>query len=76
MTSTAAGALAQIFRGSIVCLDANTGERKWTPQLVHHGLWDYDMPSPPNLVTINVNGSKLDAVVQLTKMGFVYVSIA
>jgi quinoprotein glucose dehydrogenase len=64
---------ANLFADSIVCLDANTGQRKWHHQLVHHGLWDYDMPSSPNLVTINVNGSKIDAVVQLTKMGFVYV---
>ena len=64
---------ANLFAESIVCLDANTGRRKWYFQLVHHGLWDYDPPSPPNLVTINVNGKKIDAVVQLTKMGFVYV---
>ena len=64
---------ANLFAESIVCLDANTGRRKWHFQLVHHGLWDYDPPSPPNLVTINVNGKKIDAVVQLTKMGFVYV---
>ena len=64
---------ANLFADSIVCLNANTGERKWHYQLVHHGLWDYDMPAAPNLVTINVNGKKIDAVVQLTKMGFVYV---
>ena len=64
---------ANLFAESIVCLDANTGERKWHYQLVHHGLWDYDPPAPPNLVTINVNGKRIDAVVQLTKMGFVYV---
>jgi quinoprotein glucose dehydrogenase len=64
---------ANLFAESIVCLDANTGERKWHYQLVHHGLWDYDPPSPPNLVAIQVAGRKIDAVVQLTKMGFVYV---
>ncbi len=64
---------ANLFAESIACLDANTGERKWHYQLVHHGLWDYDMPSPPGLVTIQVAGRKIDAVVQLTKMGFVYV---
>ncbi len=64
---------ANLFAESLVCLDASTGERKWHHQLVHHGLWDYDMPSPPGLVTIHVNGKKIDAVVQLTKMGFVYV---
>jgi quinoprotein glucose dehydrogenase len=62
-----------LFADSIVCLNAATGERKWHYQLVHHGLWDYDMPSPPSLVTINVNGKKIDAVVQLTKQGFAFV---
>jgi quinoprotein glucose dehydrogenase len=40
---------------------------------VHHGLWDYDNPSPPNLVTIRVDGRTIDAVVQLTKQGFAFV---
>jgi quinoprotein glucose dehydrogenase len=62
-----------LFADSIVCLEAATGRRKWHYQLVHHGLWDYDMPSPPNLVTITVNGKKIDAVVQLTKQGFAFV---
>ena len=58
---------------SIVCLDANTGQRKWSFQMVHHGLWDYDNPSPPNLVTITVDGKRIDAVAQPTKQGFTYV---
>jgi quinoprotein glucose dehydrogenase len=62
-----------LFADSIVCLDANTGKRKWHFQLVHHGLWDYDTASPPILATINVGGRKIDAVAQLTKTGFVYV---
>ena len=62
-----------LFADSLVCLDANTGKRKWHYQIVHHGLWDYDMPSPPNLVTINVDGRRIDAVVQLTKQGYAYV---
>jgi quinoprotein glucose dehydrogenase len=62
-----------LFAESLVCLDANTGSRKWHYQIVHHGLWDYDLPSPPNLVTIHVNGKPLDAVAQLTKQGFVFV---
>ncbi len=62
-----------LFADSIVCLDAATGERKWHYQLVHHGLWDYDMASPPSLVSINVNGKHIDAVVQLTKQGFAFV---
>jgi quinoprotein glucose dehydrogenase len=62
-----------LFADSIVCLDAATGQRKWHFQLVHHGLWDYDPPAAPNLVTITVAGRRIDAVVQLTKMGFAFV---
>lgn len=64
---------ANLFGESLVCLDAATGQRKWHFQLAHHGLWDYDPPSPPNLVTIRVDGRRIDAVVQLTKQGFAFV---
>jgi len=64
---------ANVFAESLVCLDAATGVRKWHYQIVHHGLWDYDLASPPNLVTITVAGKRIDAVVQLTKMGFAFV---
>jgi len=62
-----------LFAESIVCLDANTGKRKWHYQIVHHGLWDYDPASAPNLVTITVDGKRIEAVVQLTKQGFAFV---
>lgn len=62
-----------LFADSIVCLDAATGVRQWHFQIVHHGLWDYDMPAAPILVSLNVNGRKLDVAVQLTKMGFAFV---
>jgi len=62
-----------LFGESLVCLDAATGRRKWHYQLVHHGLWDYDPPGPPVLATIHVGGKRIDAVVQLTKMGFAFV---
>ncbi len=64
---------SNLFAESLVCLDARTGRRKWHYQIVHHGLWDYDPASPPNLVTIRVNGKRIDAVVQLTKQGFAFV---
>ncbi len=64
---------ANLFAESLVCLDAETGRRKWHYQLVHHGLWDYDLPGPPELVSIRVNGRKIDAVVQLTKTGWAFV---
>ena len=62
-----------LFAESIVCLDARTGKRKWHFQTVHHGLWDYDLPAPPNLVTIRPHGEPLDAVVAPTKTGFLFV---
>jgi quinoprotein glucose dehydrogenase len=62
-----------LFAESIVCLDANTGQRKWHFQIVHHGLWDYDPASAPNLATITVDGKRIDAVVQLTKQGWAFV---
>ena len=64
---------ANLFAEALICLDAATGKRKWHAQLVHHGLWDYDNPAPPSLVTIHPNGRRVDAVVQLTKQGFAFV---
>ena len=58
---------------SLVCLDIATGQRKWSFQMVHHGLWDFDNPAAPNLVTITVDGKRIDAVAQVTKQGFTYV---
>ena len=60
---------ANLFAESIVCLDANTGQRKWHFQAVHHGLWDYDFTAPPNLVTINVDGRRIDAVAITSEAG-------
>jgi quinoprotein glucose dehydrogenase len=62
-----------LFGESLVCLDAATGVRKWHFQIVHHGLWDYDPASAPALVTMTVNGRRVDAVVQLTKQGLAFV---
>ncbi len=64
---------ANLLAESLVCVDAATGRRRWHFQTVHHGLWDYDNPSAPNLVTIDVKGTRIDAVVQVTKQGFAYV---
>ena len=64
---------ANLFAESLVCLDARTGERRWHFQAVHHGVWDYDLAAPPNLVTITVDGQEIDAVAQVSKHGFTYV---
>jgi quinoprotein glucose dehydrogenase len=64
---------ANLFGESLVCLDASTGKIKWYFQMIHHGLWDWDLPAPPNLITINANGKRIDAVAQVSKQGFAYV---
>ncbi len=64
---------ANLFSSSLVALDARTGERRWHFQLVHHDLWDYDPPAQPILVDITRGGQTIPAVVQLTKMGLVFV---
>ena len=73
-TTTAAGVSGKNEPAeSIVCLDITTGQRKWSFQMVHHGLWDFDNPAAPNLVTITVDGKRIDAVAQVTKQAFTYV---
>jgi len=64
---------ANLFAESLVCLDAATGRLKWHFQTVHHGLWDWDLPTQPNLVTITVDGRRIDAVAQVTKRGDTFV---
>ncbi|MCK0157293.1 DUF1080 domain-containing protein [Cellulophaga sp. F20128] len=62
-----------LFGNCVLALNAKTGERIWHYQTVHHDIWDYDNPSAPILITIDDGKEKKDAVVQLTKMGFVFV---
>lgn len=61
-----------LFGNSVVALNASNGEYIWHYQTVHHDLWDYDLPAPPNLVTIEKGGKKIDAVAQTSKLGFLY----
>lgn len=62
-----------LYGNCLLALDAATGKRKWHFQTVHHDIWDRDLPSPPNLITIKKDGKRIDAVSQVTKTGFVYV---
>ena len=62
-----------LFSSGIVCLDAETGRRVWHFQFIHHDIWDYDVPAPPILVDINVDGREIKAVAQVTKQAFTYV---
>ena len=63
---------ANLFANCIIAIDAETGQRLWHYQTVHHDLWDRDLPAPPNLVTVTHNGIKIDAVAQVTKSGYVF----
>ena len=64
---------ANLYGESLLCLDANTGELEWYFQAIHHGLWDWDLSAPPTLATITVAGQQIDAVAEISKMGFTYV---
>jgi len=61
------------WANSVVALRGSTGELVWGYQLVHHDLWDYDVPAQPTLVTLRRNGEEIPAVAQASKMGLVFV---
>ena len=64
---------ANLYSDSLVCLDIKTGKMIWYKQLIHHDIWDYDMPVHPILLDINVDGRPIKAVVQMGKMALAYV---
>lgn len=57
---------------SLVTLDGDTGKQVWAYQIVHHDLWDYDLPAEPVLVNLIRNGKNIPAVIQPTKMGLLF----
>ena len=61
-----------LFSETLIAVDVETGERIWHFQAVHHGLWDYDFPTHPNLVDVTVDGRDIKAIAQVSKQGFVY----
>ena len=63
---------ANLFGESLVALDLKTGQRKWHFQLVHHGIWDMDIPCAPILMDLVVDGRPIKAVGQPTKQGWIY----
>ena len=62
-----------LFANSLVAIDARTGKRIWHQQLIHHDLWDWDIPQSAKLLTIRQNGRPRQVVAQATKQGFLYV---
>ncbi|MFC3097454.1 outer membrane protein assembly factor BamB family protein [Alteraurantiacibacter palmitatis] len=61
-----------LFGNSLLALDAETGERIWHFQTVHHDLWDFDLPVAPKLMTITRNGQRIPIVIQVVKHGFIF----
>jgi glucose dehydrogenase len=64
---------ANLYGNSLVALNARTGKLVWHYQLVHHDIWDYDPPAPPALVTVHHEGRDIPAVIQVTKMGLMFI---
>jgi glucose dehydrogenase len=62
-----------LYGNSIVALDATTGKLKWYRQIVHHDLWDYDLPAAPTLVDVRRNGRTIPAVAVMTKMALLFI---
>src|SRR5690554_1848209 len=62
-----------LYANCLLALDAATGKKLWHFQLVRHDIWDRDPPAPPNLLTINRNGKKIDVVAIVTKQGHIFV---
>jgi quinoprotein glucose dehydrogenase len=62
-----------LFGNCVLALDARTGKRVWHYQTVHHDIWDMDNPPSPILVTLNDQGYPRDAVVQMTKQGWMFI---
>jgi quinoprotein glucose dehydrogenase len=58
---------------SLIALEAATGRLKWSQQIVHHDLWDWDLPAAPTLVTVMREGRAIPAVAQMTKMSLLFV---
>ena len=64
---------SNLYSQSLVCLNVKTGQKVWHYQLIHHDIWDYDLPAPPIVADIRVDGKEIKAVVQLTKQAFAFV---
>lgn len=61
-----------LFGNSLIALNAKTGERVWHFQTINHDLWDRDLPAQANLLTVNHEGKRIDAVAQVTKHGLIF----
>jgi glucose dehydrogenase len=61
-----------LYADSVVALDASTGKLVWYQQLVHHDIWDYDVPGPPTLFDVKLGGKTIPAVAEFSKQGLLF----
>ena len=61
-----------LFGGTLLALDVQTGERKWHFQIHRSDQWNYDLPTAPILMDLEVDGVEIPAVIQNTKQGLVF----
>ena len=64
---------ANLYANAVVALDANTGKLKWHQQIIHHDLWDFDLPAAPTLIDVNQAGKKIPAVALVTKTNMLFI---
>ena len=62
-----------LFSDSIVALDVRTGERRWHYQTVHHDIWDFDLPAPPGLLDVEIEGELVPLLALAGKTGYLYI---
>jgi glucose dehydrogenase len=62
-----------LFGNAVVAVDINTGKHKWHFQTIHHDLWDSDLPAPPVLLDVTVNGKKVPALAETGKTAYMYI---
>jgi quinoprotein glucose dehydrogenase len=62
-----------LYGNTLVALEAATGRLVWFQQLVHHDIWDWDLPSAPTLIDVTRNGRKIPAVAEMTKMSLLFI---
>jgi quinoprotein glucose dehydrogenase len=61
-----------LYANTVLAIDARTGRKLWHFQTIKHDLWDWDLPTAPTLVNVVRDGRRVDAVAQVSKIGFVY----
>jgi glucose dehydrogenase len=64
---------ANLYGNSLVALDADTGKYLWHFQVVHHDLWDTDLPAAPSLFDVVKDGQRIPALAVISKNALMYI---